>query len=322
MIELEATTWTLEPGHTLRLAIAGTDWPNCWPPPGPLTLEVDAGAIELVLPIVDAARLAALFRARRRAPHPTRRTASSGRIAHDVLARETTVSTRYGGTYDGLHGATVTDDYRGTLGVSVANPARRLGPRSQHATRSSGQRAAPARSRRSRCDRTRRVRRHDPPPRLGRRRRDRRPRVADHAPALTDRNSVARRPRRTIYDRRTHTGGDGSTTWGGCPTSRPRRRRGCARVIDPQVPAGETLRRRGLRHQAEHLLRQVVRGRCDRSAPADAGDRSQVEAGRRARWSPRPARSRSATSSPTAPSGRSVTRTRRSGSRPRARTTS
>ena len=53
VIEFEATTWTLEPGHTLRLAVAGTDWPNCWPPPGPLTLEVDTAAIELVLPIVE-----------------------------------------------------------------------------------------------------------------------------------------------------------------------------------------------------------------------------------------------------------------------------
>ena len=26
------------PGHTLRLAIAGSDWPNCWPPPAPSTL--------------------------------------------------------------------------------------------------------------------------------------------------------------------------------------------------------------------------------------------------------------------------------------------
>jgi hypothetical protein len=41
-----------------------------------------------------------------------------------VLARETTVSTRYGGTYEGLHGATVTDDYRGTLGVSTVDPAK------------------------------------------------------------------------------------------------------------------------------------------------------------------------------------------------------
>ena len=40
-IDLEATTWTLVPGHRLRLAIAGTDWPNCWPPPGPLVLSVD-----------------------------------------------------------------------------------------------------------------------------------------------------------------------------------------------------------------------------------------------------------------------------------------
>jgi hypothetical protein len=33
------------------------------------------------------------------------------------------VATRYGGTYDGVGGATVTDDYRGELGVSTANPA-------------------------------------------------------------------------------------------------------------------------------------------------------------------------------------------------------
>ena len=52
-IVLEATTWTLVPGHVLRLSVAGTDWPNCWPPPGPVTLEVDAGAVVLSLPIVD-----------------------------------------------------------------------------------------------------------------------------------------------------------------------------------------------------------------------------------------------------------------------------
>jgi uncharacterized protein len=50
-IAFEAATWTLVPGRTVRLAIAGTDWPNCWPPPGPLTLEVDAGSVELALPL-------------------------------------------------------------------------------------------------------------------------------------------------------------------------------------------------------------------------------------------------------------------------------
>jgi hypothetical protein len=123
VIELEATTWTLEPGHTLRLAIAGTDWPNCWPPPGPLTLEVDSGAIELTLPIVALADSQHCF-APGSGPSPDEAEGVEWTVAHDVLARETTVSTRYGGTYEGLYGATVTDDYRGALGVSVANPAR------------------------------------------------------------------------------------------------------------------------------------------------------------------------------------------------------
>lgn len=123
VIELEATTWTLAPGHTLRLVIAGTDWPNCWPPPGPLTLEVDVGAIELVLPVVQLPASRHQFTPGS-GPSADEADGVEWSMAHDVLARETTVSTRYGGTYEGLHGATVSDDYRGTLGVSVCNPAR------------------------------------------------------------------------------------------------------------------------------------------------------------------------------------------------------
>jgi predicted acyl esterase len=122
VIDLEATTWALEPGHTLRLAIAGTDWPNCWPPPGPLTLELDTSAIELVLPIVELSDSKHTF-APGSGPTADEADGVEWTIGHDVLARETTVATRYGGTYAGLHGATVTDDYRGTLGVSTCNPA-------------------------------------------------------------------------------------------------------------------------------------------------------------------------------------------------------
>ena len=49
-IDFEATTWTLEPGHTLRLSVAGTDWPNCWPPPGPVTLEIDGDCLDALAP--------------------------------------------------------------------------------------------------------------------------------------------------------------------------------------------------------------------------------------------------------------------------------
>jgi uncharacterized protein len=126
-IDFEATTWTLEPGHVLRLAVAGTDWPNCWPPPGPVTVGVDASSVVLTTPSIDG--LPASL-------HPL--TSTSGlsdedaadeardvdwRIEHDVLRRETRVVTRYGGTYGGEHGAVITDDYRGQLGVSTVNPA-------------------------------------------------------------------------------------------------------------------------------------------------------------------------------------------------------
>jgi hypothetical protein len=122
-IEFEATTWTLQPGRTLRLAVAGTDWPNCWPPPGPVVLDVDAAATVLDLPLVDDLPESAHEFARGRGPSDDEADGVVWRTGHDVLARETTVITRYGGTYDGEHGAVVTDDYRGELGVSTVDPA-------------------------------------------------------------------------------------------------------------------------------------------------------------------------------------------------------
>jgi uncharacterized protein len=122
-IGLEATTWRLLPGHVIRLAVAGTDWPNCWPPPGPVTLSVDAGSVVLDLPVVEG--LSPSTHRFEPGPGPSDDEADGveWRIVHDVMARETRVATRYGGTYDGVGGAVVTDDYRGELGVSVVNPA-------------------------------------------------------------------------------------------------------------------------------------------------------------------------------------------------------
>jgi len=50
---LEATSWTFETGHRVRLDLAGTDWPNAWPPPAAVTLIVDRGASTLEIPVVD-----------------------------------------------------------------------------------------------------------------------------------------------------------------------------------------------------------------------------------------------------------------------------
>lgn len=122
-IGLEATTWTLEPGHTLRLAVAGTDWPNCWPPPGPVTLGLDRDDTVLTLPIVDGLPESTRAFTSGSGPSDAELDGAVWRIERDVLGRETIVTTRYGGTYEGEHGAVVTDDYRGELGVSTTDPA-------------------------------------------------------------------------------------------------------------------------------------------------------------------------------------------------------
>ncbi len=123
-LELEATTWTLEPGHLLRLALAGTDWPNCWPPPGQLTLSVDAATVRVDVPIVDGLPDTAVRFIPGSGPRDDEADGVVWQVEHDVLGRETRVATRYGGTYPGAHGAIVTDDYCGRLGVSTTDPAR------------------------------------------------------------------------------------------------------------------------------------------------------------------------------------------------------
>ncbi len=50
-IELEATAWSWRPGHILRLAVAGADWPNTVAPPRPVTLSIRSG--HLLLPAYD-----------------------------------------------------------------------------------------------------------------------------------------------------------------------------------------------------------------------------------------------------------------------------
>ncbi len=121
---LEATTWTLEPGHVVRLAVAGTDWPNCWPPPGRVTLDVDASSVVVALPVIDGLADSAHVFEPGAGPSADEADGVVWRIEHDVIGRETRVVTRYGGSYEGRHGASVTDDYRGELGVSTVDPAR------------------------------------------------------------------------------------------------------------------------------------------------------------------------------------------------------
>ncbi|MEZ5250194.1 MAG: CocE/NonD family hydrolase [Ilumatobacteraceae bacterium] len=122
-IGVEATTWRLTPGHALRLAVAGTDWPNCWPAPGPVTLSIDLASIEVDLPVVDDLADSTYEFVPGSGPSPDEADGVLWQYERDVIAGTSSVTTRYGGTYDGRHGAVVTDDYRGEIGISTVDPA-------------------------------------------------------------------------------------------------------------------------------------------------------------------------------------------------------
>lgn len=130
--ELEVASWVFEPGHRIRLDLAGTDWPNAWPPPGPVTLTVHRGGSALVLPtLVGPSPIAD----RPVLPEPTRQAhpleSSRGaempsvtwRIEHDVVAKQTRAVTAYGGTGEAQGVRPKTEEwYEGTVGVSTEDP--------------------------------------------------------------------------------------------------------------------------------------------------------------------------------------------------------
>jgi hypothetical protein len=86
-------------------------------------LGVDRSGLRLTLPVVDLPATAHEFMPGR-GPSDDEAEGVEWRFEHDVLARETRAYTRYGGTYDGVHGAVTTDDYQGAVGVSTVDPAR------------------------------------------------------------------------------------------------------------------------------------------------------------------------------------------------------
>jgi predicted acyl esterase len=122
VVELEATAWQWRPGHTLRLSIAGSDWPNTAAPPEPVTLSVRGG--RLLLPAYDPAGSPA-------PPEFVPGDPAAGedhvgvvwRVEHDVLARQTACVVDHGSTYDMPYGSVV-EHYGGRVQVSTRSFAQ------------------------------------------------------------------------------------------------------------------------------------------------------------------------------------------------------
>ncbi|HEU4355336.1 MAG TPA: CocE/NonD family hydrolase, partial [Actinomycetota bacterium] len=130
--DLEVASWVFEPGHRIRLDLAGTDWPNAWPPPGPLTLTIDRAGSALVLPTLDGpSPIPALPVLPEPTKEPQPLESSRGaampsvtwRIEHDVVARQTRAVTAYGGVGEAEGRRPKTEEwYEGTVGVSTEDP--------------------------------------------------------------------------------------------------------------------------------------------------------------------------------------------------------
>jgi uncharacterized protein len=133
-LPLEVTSWIVEPGHRLRLDIAGSDWPNAWAPPYAGTLAIEREGSVLTVPTLDGPSPVAdrpvLAHARRDQepayPPGDGEAPTWGvtwRIERDVLAHETRAVVGSWNTNEGDGDVPpMTEDYRGIVAVSHDDP--------------------------------------------------------------------------------------------------------------------------------------------------------------------------------------------------------
>jgi hypothetical protein len=128
-LELDATSWVFPAGHRLRLSLAGADWPNLVPPPGPVTLTVDRDGSALTLPVLDGP--SPCPPPSLPPPRPSDPTEAPGtspadpplwRVVRDVLGRRTEAEIDHGGSTRLPDGAALVERYRGTVGTALDQP--------------------------------------------------------------------------------------------------------------------------------------------------------------------------------------------------------
>ncbi len=124
-VELEATSWTFDPGHRLRLAVSGTDWPNTSAPPAPVTLTFDLDGCALHLPRLDGRSPCDPPQLVPSTDEPHEPTDVVWSVQHDVLRRETACVVEHGSTYDEA-GVTCTEHYTGRVSVDTRTFAQQI----------------------------------------------------------------------------------------------------------------------------------------------------------------------------------------------------
>jgi len=121
-IELDATSYVFAPGHTIRLDLAGSDFPSSWPPPFTGAIEIDRAGSTLVLPVLHGRPVLPPPVFLPGAPEASLPERVRWEIRDDVLARERAVVIDHGGVR-GLNGlAESSDRYWGEIGVRSHEP--------------------------------------------------------------------------------------------------------------------------------------------------------------------------------------------------------
>jgi uncharacterized protein len=125
-LELDATSWVFPAGHRLRLSLAGSDWPNLVPPPGPVTLTVERDGSALTVPVLAGPSPSPPPSL----PPPRPATEPDGgddppprwRVVRDVLGHRTEAEIDHGGRTELPEGAALTERYQGTVGAALDRP--------------------------------------------------------------------------------------------------------------------------------------------------------------------------------------------------------
>jgi len=114
VVELDACAYEFTPGQTIRLSVAGADWPNTVAPPAPVTLTVHGGTLELPRYAGEAWEPDFAPGAESSAEDPD---GVSWTVTRDVLRQTTTCAVRHGSTYGVPHDGTATEEYAGEVAV-------------------------------------------------------------------------------------------------------------------------------------------------------------------------------------------------------------
>jgi predicted acyl esterase len=111
-LDLDACAYQWSPGNTLRVSVAGSDWPNTVAPPAPLVLSVHAGSVSL--PLLEGSYPAPTFTAG--ADHSSESAEGvEWSVTDDVLRRTTTARTHTVSEYDTPYDGHAREDYLGAV---------------------------------------------------------------------------------------------------------------------------------------------------------------------------------------------------------------